>query len=218
MDAAYGILFLACTCAIVTATDLSFDYASFRSKYDISTRVRRESPNDTLHFLEPCCSYKTVYTEEDDRIFQECFTEVENKYQLNISYDEEPETTTDNGREIFTEQEMNIFRNRSLCYPQCYLQKANAADSEGNIIAAEAIKLMKSAIPFTDEKFWTAVERICTKVPPNPDKFHICKEDAMNFKFCVSYMADMHCPENLQRKSKACDDYRLELKKRYGEN
>jgi hypothetical protein len=36
------------------------------------------------------------------------------------------------------------------------------ADSEGNLIAAEAIKVMKSVIPLTDKKYWTEAERLCT--------------------------------------------------------
>lgn len=55
---------------------------------------------------------------------------------------------------------MNIKFVHTIPYLQYVLLQA---DSEGNIIATEAIKLMKSVIPFTDEKFWTAVERICTK-------------------------------------------------------
>jgi hypothetical protein len=37
------------------------------------------------------------------------------------------------------------------------------ADSDGNVIPSEAMKLMKSLISLTDETFWGAVERICTK-------------------------------------------------------
>lgn len=217
MHLACTFVFLTYFCVVVTAIHSSLYSGPLVSKPNFLTGPEPEEADDTHLYAEPCCRYKTISTEETRRIAAECVNEIENNYGLKISDDDEAGSAPADGGPVFSDGEVNIFNNRSVCIPQCYLQKSNAADSEGNVIPREAVRLMKTAISLSDVTFWQAVERICTKVTPPTDKFYFCKPDAMEFKFCVFYMADMHCPEHLQRKSKACGTYRQELKKRYSE-
>lgn len=217
MHLACSSVFLVYFCVVITAIHSFFYPGPLHSETNFLSGPVPEEADDILHYVEPCCRYETISTEEARRITAECVNETENNYGLKISDDEEAWSAPTDGGHVFSEDDINIFKNRSVCIPQCYLQKSKAADSDGNIIPQEAVKLMKSVISLSDETFWGAVERICTKVTPPTDKLYVCKPDAMEFKFCVFYMVDLHCPENLQRKSKACDNYRQELKKRYSE-